>query len=207
MSGRTTESINAHHPPSSRRGPRPIHAAFDATGPGAKTAYRHRRAGSASPARWQMIDGIPHRVQTGVHWRDLPDRFGAWKTVYERRRLWSTDGTWERLPQRIQAEADAAEDIDRAVESFVEGLGGRRSRGWQVRRTCSSWEPRRSRRSARCRPTTRDCLGQVVQRAPGIGHLPSLRGACLGPSRKEPARSRQMIRTSGRFRSGKGRPP
>ncbi|MFF7469044.1 IS5 family transposase [Streptomyces sp. NPDC008092] len=66
--------------------------------------------------RWrdhrQVIDGILHRVRTGVHWRDLPERFGPWKTVYERHRLWSADGTWERLLQQVQAAADAAGEID-----------------------------------------------------------------------------------------------
>ncbi|RAJ64137.1 putative transposase of IS4/5 family DUF4096 [Streptomyces sp. PsTaAH-130] len=62
-----------------------------------------------------MIDGILHRVRTGAHWRDLPERFGPWKTVYERHRLWSADGTWERLLQAVQAEADAVGDIDWAV--------------------------------------------------------------------------------------------
>ncbi|MFD9752553.1 IS5 family transposase [[Kitasatospora] papulosa] len=66
--------------------------------------------------RWrdhrQVIDGILHRVRTGVHWRDLPEQFGPWKTVYERHRLWSADGTWERLLQRVQAVADAAGEID-----------------------------------------------------------------------------------------------
>lgn len=66
--------------------------------------------------RWrdhrQVIDGILHRVRTGVHWRDLPERFGPWKTVYERHRLWSADGTWERLLQQVQAAADAAGGID-----------------------------------------------------------------------------------------------
>ncbi|MEU7473931.1 IS5 family transposase [Streptomyces sp. NPDC044984] len=66
--------------------------------------------------RWrdhrQVIDGILHRVRTGVQWRDLPARFGPWKTVYERHRLWSADGTWERLLQQVQAAADAAGEID-----------------------------------------------------------------------------------------------
>ncbi|MFE1050124.1 IS5 family transposase [Streptomyces olivaceus] len=66
--------------------------------------------------RWrdhrQVIDGILHRVRTGVQWRDLSERFGPWKTVYERHRLWSADGTWERLLQQVQAEADAAGKID-----------------------------------------------------------------------------------------------
>ncbi|MFJ4869494.1 IS5 family transposase [Streptomyces sp. NPDC088757] len=66
--------------------------------------------------RWryhcQAIDGILHRVRTGVQWRDLPERFGPWKTVYERHRLWSADGTWERLLQQVQAAVDAAGEID-----------------------------------------------------------------------------------------------
>lgn len=59
-----------------------------------------------------MIDGILHRVRTGVQWRDLPERYGPWKTVYERHRLWSADGTWERLLQQVQAAADEAGEID-----------------------------------------------------------------------------------------------
>jgi transposase len=27
-----------------------------------------------------VINGILHRVRTGVQWRDLPERFGPWKT-------------------------------------------------------------------------------------------------------------------------------
>ncbi|GAA0656266.1 hypothetical protein GCM10009548_23620 [Streptomyces malaysiensis subsp. malaysiensis] len=75
--------------------------------------------------RWrdhrQVIDGILHRVRTGVQWRDLPERFGPWKTVYERHRLWSADGTWERLLQQVQAAADAAGEIDWdiAVDSTI----------------------------------------------------------------------------------------
>jgi transposase len=75
--------------------------------------------------RWrdhrQVIDGILHRVRTGVQWRDLPQRYGPWKTVYERHRLWSADGTWERLLQEVQAAVDATGEIDWdiAVDSTV----------------------------------------------------------------------------------------
>ncbi|WP_202121526.1 IS5 family transposase [Streptomyces sp. BA2] len=74
----------------------------------------NRRCGRWRDHR-QVIDGILHRVRTGVQWRDLPARFGPWKTVYERRRLWSADGTWERLLQQVQAAAFAAGEIDRDV--------------------------------------------------------------------------------------------
>jgi hypothetical protein len=40
------------------------------------------------------------------------ERFGPWKTVYERHRQWSADVTWERLLQQVQAAADAAGQID-----------------------------------------------------------------------------------------------
>jgi len=81
---------------------------------------RNRRCGRWRDHR-QVIDGILHRVRTGVQWRDLPERFGPWKTVYERHRLWSADGTWERLLQQIQAAAEAAgeTDWDVSVDSTV----------------------------------------------------------------------------------------
>ncbi len=80
----------------------------------------NRRCGRWRDHR-QVIDGILHRVRTGVQWRDLPERFGPWKTVYERHRLWSGDGTWERLLQQVQAAADAAgeTDWDISVDSTI----------------------------------------------------------------------------------------
>ncbi|WP_093878422.1 IS5 family transposase [Streptomyces sp. TLI_105] len=66
--------------------------------------------------RWtdhrMVINGILFRVRTGVPWRDLPERFGNWKTLYERHRRWSADGTWERILQTVQAEADSQGRID-----------------------------------------------------------------------------------------------
>ncbi|MFC8704018.1 IS5 family transposase [Streptomyces anulatus] len=95
--------------------------------------------------RWrdhrQVIDGILHRVRTGAQWRDLPEGFGPWKTVYERHRLWSADGTWERLLQQVQATADAAGEIDWdiSVDSTIvrahQHADGARFKGGQIART------------------------------------------------------------------------
>lgn len=66
--------------------------------------------------RWrnhrQVINGIIHRLSTGVQWRELPERFGSWKTVHKRHLLWSADGTWEMLLQHVQAAADVEGDLD-----------------------------------------------------------------------------------------------
>ncbi|MGX1249635.1 transposase [Streptomyces ambofaciens] len=32
----------------------------------------------------QVINGIVYKIRTGVSWRDLPERYGPWKTVYTR---------------------------------------------------------------------------------------------------------------------------
>ena len=56
-----------------------------------------------------MIDGIFFRTRTGCPWRDLPERFGNWKTVYNRHRRWSGDGTWEMILGRLRAGCDEAE--------------------------------------------------------------------------------------------------
>lgn len=65
-----------------------------------------------------MINGILFRVRTGVPWRDVPERYGSWKTVYERHRRWSADGTWDRIPQSVQADADLAGRVDRSMASI-----------------------------------------------------------------------------------------
>lgn len=59
-----------------------------------------------------MIDGVLFRIRTGKQWRDLPERFGPWETVYKRHRRWSADGTWERLLGRVQSEQDAVGGVD-----------------------------------------------------------------------------------------------
>ncbi|WP_406257380.1 IS5 family transposase [Streptomyces chartreusis] len=72
--------------------------------------------GGARGGRWsdhrRVINGVLYRVRTGVQWRDLPERFGPWETVYKRHRRWSADGTWKMLLSRIQAVEDAVGGID-----------------------------------------------------------------------------------------------
>jgi transposase len=71
--------------------------------------------------RWashrRIINGILYRNRTGVPWRDLPARFGKWKTVYERHRRWSADGTWDGLFAAVLADADAEGRIDWSMVS------------------------------------------------------------------------------------------
>ncbi|WP_217245083.1 transposase [Streptomyces sp. AC602_WCS936] len=35
----------------------------------------------------QVINGMVYKTRTGISWRDLPERYGPWKTVYTRHPL------------------------------------------------------------------------------------------------------------------------
>ncbi|MFC7895529.1 transposase [Streptomyces sp. NPDC057381] len=72
---------------------------------------RNNRCGRWRDHR-QVINGVIHRLSTGVQWRELPDRFGPWKTVHKRHLLRSADGTWDMFLQHVQAAADAEGGLD-----------------------------------------------------------------------------------------------
>ena len=60
----------------------------------------------------QVIEGIVYRLRTGVAWRDLPESFGPWQTIWKRHKRFSTDGTWDRIHARLVSEADAAGAVE-----------------------------------------------------------------------------------------------
>jgi transposase len=59
-----------------------------------------------------IINGIVWRLRTGAPWRDLPERYGPWQTVYSRFRRWQQAGIWERILATLTADADAAGELD-----------------------------------------------------------------------------------------------
>jgi transposase len=46
------------------------------------------------------------RTRTGCPWRDLAAAYGKWKTVYNRHRRWSADGTWVLVLTELQRGCD-----------------------------------------------------------------------------------------------------
>ena len=51
-----------------------------------------------------MLNAMVYRLDTGIPWRDLPERFGPWKSVYTRFRTWSRQGVWETVFEALIAE-------------------------------------------------------------------------------------------------------
>lgn len=51
-----------------------------------------------------MLNAILYLLNTGIPWRDLPERYGAWKSVYTRFRRWSQQGVWEHMFEELIAQ-------------------------------------------------------------------------------------------------------
>jgi transposase len=79
-----------------------------------------RKAGRRRRDDRRIINGIVWKLATGAPWRDLPERYGPWPTVYTRFRRWTLSGVWDRIFAAVQRRADAAGQIDWTVH-FVDG--------------------------------------------------------------------------------------
>lgn len=83
---------------------------------------RGKKAGwSPKWTKHQLIDGIRWRIRTGCPWRDVPDRYGPWQTVYGLFRRWQRVGIWAQILTGLQTAADAAGEItwDVSVDSTI----------------------------------------------------------------------------------------
>ncbi len=47
-----------------------------------------RRGGGRWRDHWQVVNGLMWKLGTGAQWRDLPERYGPWQTIYERFSRW-----------------------------------------------------------------------------------------------------------------------
>lgn len=72
----------------------------------------------------ELPNGALYRLRTGVPWRDPPARSGRWKTVSERHRRWSTDGTWDEIFAAILADADGMPRQHRPDKGLGRSQGG-----------------------------------------------------------------------------------
>jgi transposase len=59
-----------------------------------------------------VLEAVVWRYRTGSPWRDLPERFGPWQSVYDRHVRWSRDGTYDRLLAAAHTAADATGELD-----------------------------------------------------------------------------------------------
>ena len=105
----------------------------------------------------QFVDAVLYRAKTGIPWRDLPERFGPWKSVYNRFSNWSRRGVWKQVYKGLRVRVDKTGSIVdgsnvRAHQDAAGGKGGSTQTVWVVveevsRRNSTSSPTERAARS------------------------------------------------------------
>jgi transposase len=74
-----------------------------------------------------FIDALLYVLKTGVPWRDLPERFGNWNSVWRRYDRWCKNGIWKRIVQEL-SDLDLEElQLDlTSIKVHLAAIGGRR---------------------------------------------------------------------------------
>ena len=65
------------------------------------------REGRPSLDNRLMVNGILWVLRTGAPWRDLPERFGRWNTVYSRFSRWSKRDVWGAVLKELMKDQDS----------------------------------------------------------------------------------------------------
>ena len=88
-----------------------------------------------------ILNGIVWIARSGAPWRDLPERYGSWQTVYSRFRKWIEDGTLDNIFRVLSLEAELTElSIDDSIVKAHQHSAGAKKRGDSKRnRTQPCW--------------------------------------------------------------------
>jgi len=99
-----------------------------------------------------VIDAVLWRTRTGTPWRDLPEEYGNWKTVYNRHRRWAIDGVWATILDELQrgcAQADGPDwtvAVDGTVVRAHQHAAGARHQPPAELQAAASWRSARPHR-------------------------------------------------------------
>lgn len=99
-----------------------------------------------------FVEAVIFRARTGIQWRDLPERFGNWKSVYNRFRNWAAKDVWAQVFRELQIDVDeTASIVDgttiRAHQDASGGKGGSNRMLWDALEEV--FQPRSTRSSTR----------------------------------------------------------
>src|SRR6202023_1010207 len=67
---------------------------------------REGHVGGTAADNRLFVEAVLFRYRAGVPWRDLPERFGGWKVVYQRFNRWAKSGVFERIFKSLASDPD-----------------------------------------------------------------------------------------------------
>jgi transposase len=76
-------------------------------------------------------DAVLWIARTGAGWRDLPERFGLWNTVFQRFNRWANAGVWLRVREALGGDADLESLLldSTIVRAHQHSAGAQKKRG------------------------------------------------------------------------------
>jgi transposase len=76
----------------------------------------------------RVLNGIFWTLRTGSPWRDLPERYGPYTTVYNRYNRWAKAGVWLRIFETLAARSpDSLHLIDASIiRAHQHAAGGKK---------------------------------------------------------------------------------
>ncbi len=98
----------------------------------------------------QIINGMFYVLRAGSPWRDLPERYGPYTTVYNRFNRWRKAGIWDRLMDAIvKAHDGKVQMIDSSIVRVHQHASGVKKRvEFVVWAEAEAASPRRSTRGS-----------------------------------------------------------
>lgn len=67
---------------------------------------RPDQRGSTGRDNRMFVEGVLWIVRTGSPWRDLPQAFGEWNSVFRRFSRWTRKGVWQRIFEAMSDDSD-----------------------------------------------------------------------------------------------------
>jgi transposase len=74
-----------------------------------------------------FVDAVVYRAKTGIPWRDLPERFGSWKSNYNRFRNWAMKDVWAQVFRELRVDVDETASIvdGSVIRAHQDASGGK----------------------------------------------------------------------------------
>lgn len=92
------------------------------------------KPGRPSKDNRMMLNAMVWLARSGAPWRDLPERYGSWKTVYSRFRKWIDDGILDNVFRVLSLEAELEElSLDASIVQAHQHSAGAKKGGLQMK--------------------------------------------------------------------------
>ncbi len=112
---------------------------FERRGVGTDGAIgRPDQKGSTGRDNRMFVEGVLWIVRTGSPWRDLPEAFGDWNSVFRRFSRWSIKGVWWRIFETMSDDPDFEYlIIDSTIVRAHQHAAGAKKGGLKIRRSAA----------------------------------------------------------------------